>query len=254
MKLISLNIWGGIVYEPLMNFIAAQSPAIDIFCFQEIFRTDSDVKTYKGARMNIYTEIQNRLPEHQGFFAPAQDGLAQGDLVDFPVSSGLAIFIKKSLTVKKCADIFVVHERNSFQGSGFSLGRNVQYLEFARDGRKCTIANFHGLWDGQPKVDTPDRLQQSHNIKAFLDQIQTPKIICGDFNLLPTTESLRIVKEGLVDLIEKNHISSTRSHYYLKEARFADYAIVSPDIKINEFTVWSDAVSDHLPLYLDFEI
>lgn len=158
------------------------------------------------------------------------------------------------MVVKKCADIFVFHERNSYQGSVFGLGRNVQYLEFIQNGRECLVANFHGLWDGGAKTDTPDRLLQSQNIKAFLDRVQGPKIMCGDFNLLPTTESLRIIKEGLVDLIEKNHISSTRSHYYLKEARFADYAFVSPNIKVNEFKVLPDAVSDHLPLYLDFEI
>lgn len=85
-----------------------------------------------------------------------------------------------------------------------------------------------------------------------MDTINTPKILCGDFNLRPDTESMNIIEQGMNNLIKINNISSTRTRYYKKEEKFADYILTSPDIVVNEFAVLSDEVSDHAPLYLDF--
>jgi len=90
-----------------------------------------------------------------------------------------------------------------------------------------------------------------------LNKVSGKKILCGDFNLAPDTRSLEIIKENMVDLIEKYEVESTRSSFYRHYGEpglsFADYMIVSPEIKVNDFRVLQDPVSDHLPLYLDFE-
>lgn len=54
------------------------------------------------------------------------------------------------------------------------------------------------------------------------------------------------------NLISDYEIASTRSHYYIKPIKFADYAIVSPDISAIYFEVLPDVVSDHLALFLEF--
>src|SRR5665213_1013854 len=36
MKVISLNIWGGSLREPLMEFLRHHAPSIDVFCLQEV--------------------------------------------------------------------------------------------------------------------------------------------------------------------------------------------------------------------------
>ena len=38
-----------------------------------------------------------------------------------------------------------------------------------------------------------------------------------------------------------------------KPIKFADYTFVIPEIKVNEFKMLPDEVSDHLAMYLDFE-
>ncbi|MCU0680644.1 MAG: hypothetical protein MUF50_05100 [Planctomycetes bacterium] len=58
------------------------------------------------------------------------------------------------------------------------------------------------------------------------------------------------------NLIEKYKITCTRSSYYRNLAshtHFADYAFISPEIMVNNFFVLPDEVSDHLPLFLEFE-
>jgi endonuclease/exonuclease/phosphatase family metal-dependent hydrolase len=78
--------------------------------------------------------------------------------------------------------------------------------------------------------------------------------LCGDFNLPPNTKSLAMFEEfGLRNLISEYKINSTRTSFYTKEEKFADYIFVSNGIKVNDFSVLPDEVSDHAPLFIDFE-
>ena len=76
--------------------------------------------------------------------------------------------------------------------------------------------------------------------------------MCGDFNLLPNTQSLAILEEGMRNLIKEFGITSTRSELYTKSEKYADYILTSPDIAVHDFKVFSDTISDHLPLMVEF--
>ena len=116
------------------------------------------------------------------------------------------------------------------------------------------IFNFHGLWNGQGKTDTEDRLRQSENIINFLKTLSGEIILCGDFNLRPDTESIKIFEDfGLKNLIKDYNIKSTRTSFYEKEEKFADYIFVSAGVRVMEFKVLPEEISDHAALYLDFE-
>jgi endonuclease/exonuclease/phosphatase family metal-dependent hydrolase len=57
------------------------------------------------------------------------------------------------------------------------------------------------------------------------------------------------------NLIREYGITSTRSSLYATSpVMYADYALTTPGVKVNEFKVLPDEVSDHLALLLDFEI
>ncbi len=58
MILVSLNIWGGVLYQPLIKFIKDYSDKVDIFCFQEVFSTNSEIIQSHNIRANIYQEIE----------------------------------------------------------------------------------------------------------------------------------------------------------------------------------------------------
>lgn len=136
---------------------------------------------------------------------------------------------------------------------GPTHSRYLQWVELIVDDQTYTVVNVHGLWNGAGKTDTSERIAQSQNIKKFVDTINHKKIICGDFNLRPDTTSFEIISEGLNDQIQINNIISTRSKYYEKYEKFADYIFTSPDLSVNDFKVWPDEISDHLPLFLDFQ-
>ncbi len=254
MKLLSMNIWCGKQYDTLMKYIASQAEDTDVFCFQEVLDTPTNNPvTPRGFRANLFQELSRLLPHHTGYFSPEQDGCDANGTVDFPITFGKAMFIRKGLAVEEIGDEFIYRERNSrTDDDNTTFPANLQYAVVQYEGVTYTLAHLHGLWTPIGKIDTEDRIKQSEKTKAFLNQAKGKIIVAGDFNLLPDTKSLAMIGEGLVDLIKEHKIKSTRSALYGKLEQFADYTFVSPDVKILKFEVPYTEASDHLPMVLDF--
>nr|WP_245278862.1 endonuclease/exonuclease/phosphatase family protein [Rhizobium leguminosarum] len=78
-------------------------------------------------------------------------------------------------------------------------------------------------------------------------------VVCGDFNVLPDSSTFTILARlGLSDLVTGYGLVDTRTSYYLKQGRFADYMLVTPEVKVAKFeVVVAPEVSDHRALLLD---
>lgn len=250
MKLICLNVWGGRAgIEGLRTFFEQHKADTDVFCLQEVYSggKEEEAKTPWASIPKIYdlfSQICLILHEtHAGFFRPTV-----GDWY------GPAIFLKKELTMLREDELFVYRKKGDSIIDGNHLPpRNIQYVTFQTPHGNRTVINFHGLWNGEGKGDSEDRLKQSDMVSSFLKTLPDPYVLCGDFNLSPETESLaRLERMGLRNLIKEYGITSTRTRHYPKAERFADYVLVPAEIKVNDFRVLSDEVSDHSPLCLDF--
>lgn len=255
MQLITLNIWAGSQHEELVDFFRKTASETDVYCLQEVFDTPTELTRIGMVQANIFKIIQDILGDQfVGHFAPTQskyvmmEGPTEHDL-----SYGLATFTRKNIEILEQGDIFVYRERDGYlHPDRGTLPRNLQYTVIPWQDSQLTIANFHGLWYHSSKDDNQFRLDQSRKVKAFLDARQGAKILCGDFNLLPETESLSFLEEGMKNLIKEYGVTSTRSSLYTKTHRYADYILVSPEINVQHFEVLPDEVSDHLPLKLDW--
>lgn len=239
----------GIVRDPLLDFISSKKDETDIFCFQEILNGGEEeaikmwgteqVKEHK--LLSLATEI---LSDHTPYY--------YAHLGDF---SGLTIFVRKNVEVLNEGEVWVYGSKGQVRGvsSKFSP-RNLQHVTILVGDSPVTVINFHGLWSGGGKEDNEERLLQSKNIVDFMKGLENRFLICGDFNLEPNTESIKMLEDfGLRNLIKEYGITSTRTSYYTKPVRFADYTLVSEGIKVNDFQVLPDEVSDHSPMFLDFE-
>jgi endonuclease/exonuclease/phosphatase family metal-dependent hydrolase len=253
MKLITLNTWGGRVDGPLKTFFDHYCKEVDIFCLQEIFhdkkRSFANAKGVPGWRENLFYEISDLLEGYQGFFRPFVHN-----------AFGLASFVKSDIHLLEEGDVFVYKEREHVPHIDDSAnhGRNIQFLKLKHKGKLFTIINFHGLWNGKGKTDTEDRLNQSRRIVEFAKTISGPKILCGDFNLLPDTESIKILENmGMRNLVKEYAVTNTRTPLYPRahiSSTYADYILVTSGIQVNDFRVLKDVVSDHAPLFIDFEV
>jgi len=241
MKLISLNIWGGHVREPLQRFIKTHQE-VDIFCLQEVYHQAKEMITIEDrvVSLNIFSELQALLPNHIGYFRPVVDGIY-----------GIGSFVKKNLKVLDEGE-HIIHHNPQYPGRGPSHSRILQWIKCYEKEQTYTIMNVHGLWNGQGKTDTPERLAQSQKIMGFMSKISEPKILCGDFNLKPDTQSLKMLSIEMNNLIDAYQVTSTRTRLYPKEERFADYVFTSKEIPVHHFEVLKDEVSDHAPLFVEF--
>ncbi|MDO8953630.1 MAG: hypothetical protein Q7V63_02125 [Gammaproteobacteria bacterium] len=164
MKLISLNIWGGHVRQALLEFIGSHQD-IDIFCLQEVYHNaPAKISTdEEPVFLNIFVELQAVLPNHFGYFRPVVNNIY-----------GIGTFIKKDIHVVGEGEISI-HEHPNYPGKGPTHSRNLQWLKCQVNDHIYAILNVHGLWNGQGKTDSPERIAQSQKIKTFMDSIRTPQ-------------------------------------------------------------------------------
>lgn len=261
MKLISLNTWGGKIYQPLMNFIKQHSRDTDIFCFQEIYNTTSEIKQYKDLlRTNLLDELKNILKDFQVFYFPTLFGFDdEADKVNFNLSYGSAIFIKKSIKTDYHKDYFIYRDKSlSYLKKNFSnLATPLQYVQFNLNDKVFSVFSFHGAPYPAAKKDTYKRLVQSKKVKEIIDKAKGAKILVGDFNLSLYTKSVGLFEDNMINLIKKFNIEKTRSKlspFYGKGnfQKFADYTFTTPDVLVKSFLVPNIKISDHLPMILEF--
>ncbi|MBI2338009.1 hypothetical protein HYU95_02395 [Candidatus Daviesbacteria bacterium] len=260
MKLISLNTWCGRIFDPLIEFIQQNSKDTDIFCFQEIFDTNSDIKQYKNIRANLLSEIKSILSGFKVFYFPIMHGLdGNANPIDFNLTFGQAIFIADTIKSNSNENYFISKRKDSqiLKKDFSNQSTPLQFVSFNFNGKDFTVFNFHGIPFPGDKLDTEKRLKNSEKVKEIVNSKSGSKILVGDFNLLPQTQSIKIFENNMRNLIKEFKIQRTRSKqspfYGRKDfQKFADYTFVSHDVKIESFEVSRAEVSDHLPMILEF--
>lgn len=265
MKIVSLNAWGGQVWSALRDWVVGCAP--DVLCLQEVTRAPVPspawlryVDPYRSLdqRADLFGDISALLPQHQAFFAPATRGVLQdAEGRDVASEHGLGMWVRRDLAVTRISQAFV---NGAFRADGWGpepVPRTMQVMQVvdpATD-RVVSVGHVHGLRDPAGKDDTPARVAQATRIAAQFAALwegNGPAVLAGDFNVLPdsaTFDALRAI--GLHDLITHHGITDTRTALYAKTLRFADYMLVSADLRDAPFEVpGTPVVSDHRPLIL----
>jgi len=252
MRLITLNTWAGNSLGPLMKFLKREAEATDIFCFQEVFHADQKTvdAMHPGEYLcgDLFQKMDELLTDFDGYFVYADR---------HPEVFSLAMFVRKTVPVREVGDAVIFDAPEKEVGNFIHSPRKIQYAMIETENGPCTVANYHGIFTGGSKKDTPERIQQSESIAAYLGKSKGRKLLCGDFNLLPDTESFGILKNGMRDLVTEHGVEKTRTplyrHYHdASEPNFADYILVTPDVVVSGFGVLPDIVSDHSPLFVEF--
>lgn len=230
MKIIFLNTFHSGVAQELRAYIEKHIATTDIFCFQEAPKEDRVTYEDLFAEFEVHTAHKGDEPSNR---------------------YGNTTYIRKSVEVKKTDTLFEVDK------DGIKLGLTTVFTVEVQ-GKLLMFCNVHGIPIPGHKLDTPARLLQS---QAILDAISGDAIIIGgDFNLLPETESVQVFAEhGYRNLIADFDIKTTRNRLTFERfpdniQLYADYAFTSPAIKVTDFVVPGDVVSDHQPLELTFEL
>lgn len=239
MRIIFLNIWHGTIWQDLKQFIQEHSKNTDIFCFLEV---DPDVEKKLEKILLDYQPIYSK-----GIKTEYLNGVVEGRTV----------FVKKGIKIKNSQKI------DLYKNTPIDAG-GMLFVELMFRDKTVFLGEVHGKAKPGTKVDTKERLKQSEIIIESFKNKNGLKIIGGDLNLNPDTQSIYMFeKAGYRNLIKEFDIKSTRNEIswtnlskdpdFVKQY-FADYCFVSKDVKVKSFEVPYNEVSDHLPLILDFEL
>ena len=143
MKLITLNTWGGQIFEPLMRFVEQHATEADIFCFQEMLFGDSpDFTPVYRARLNLYIEVAKKLAGFTGFQHRASEAEY---FPNEPLKGivGQAIFVRDGLGVKAHGGFQACRDLPGNTAFGGKVTGRCQWVEFEDN---SIVLNVHGLW------------------------------------------------------------------------------------------------------------
>ncbi|MBA8879467.1 endonuclease/exonuclease/phosphatase family protein [Phyllobacterium myrsinacearum] len=265
LRILSLNVWGGRLHGPLIQYLAGVDA--DVFCLQEVVHTPDarndwllyrDGNTELPQRAHLFDEICAALPEHAGYFCPTARGLLFDGEDKLHSEFGLATFVRKTHAVIGQAMDFV---HGTFSPNGWGehpRARNAHCVRIFsyEDGFSLTVAHMHGLRDITGKEDSSLRVEQARFLVRLIERVHRNDerlVVCGDFNVLPGSVTFEaLARLGLSDLVTTGGHTDTRTSFYPKNGRFADYMLTTPHVKIRKFDVVAHPeVSDHRALVLD---
>ncbi len=259
-----LNGWGGTLYSDLLPYLSQAVP--DVLCLQEVVHTpesDKDWLTYRDGdhvlpqRANFFRDVCAALPEHVAVFCPAAQGVLWDEEQSISSQWGLATFVHRSFPIVGQVQGFV-HKGYAAEGYGdhprSRSAHGIRVYDYATD-RAVSITHMHGLRDLNGKKDTPERFEQAKRLLNISQAVSEPgdlRVVCGDFNVEPGSETIRLLEDdGLVELVNHYEIETTRNSHYKKPGKFADYMLIDRVDEIMDFQVLQKPeVSDHCPLVL----
>jgi len=263
MRIVSLNAWGGAMFDELAAWIPGCGA--DVLCLQEVTRTPglggqtefSDTARTLPQRANLFNDVRRLLPEHEAMFVASDAGPVTGaDRRVHRQDFGLAVFVNDSVPIISHHSSFV---HGSFADhSEWPIGdrpRIAQAVRVANEATQqtITIVHVHGLRDPAGKADSPARAAQAQRLAEFVASTREADdlvVVCGDFNLLPDSNTFAVLGAiGLTDLVGER---DTRTTSYPKAVRHANYLLVSDVGAVVAFDApATPEVSDHRPMVLD---
>jgi endonuclease/exonuclease/phosphatase family metal-dependent hydrolase len=266
MRIVSLNAWGGQLWEALAEWLPRCGA--DILLLQEVTRAPEPMPAwmeYRDAyrhlwqRSDLFGDVRALLLGWQAIFAAAARGpLGSPDAEILRSEHGIAAFFAPHLAVTGQVQGFA---HGAFRADGWGpepVPRSIQAFRVYDPGaeRTLVVAHFHGLRDAGGKADTPARAAQAETVAGLLAGFAAPGepiVLGGDFNLLPDSATFtRFARLGLSDLVTAHGIADTRTSHYTKPVRHADYMLVTQTVPVASFAVPAEPeVSDHRPLMLD---
>ncbi|UCS92123.1 endonuclease/exonuclease/phosphatase family protein [Echinicola marina] len=235
-KTMSYNIYGarqgGIPDLAALAAVIKESNP-DLVALQEVDRFTER----NGKEVDIAKEL-GEMCGMEYFFAKAMD-LGSGEYGD-------AILSK-----------FPIESKHAFNmGVDPLLGgeqRSVAVIKVAIEGQGLYFASTHLDHLGNEQ----NRLKQAHELNDIVKQFDGPMILGGDFNAVPDSETISIIKQTLV-LGCKNNNCSQHTFSTSKPNRTIDYIFYKGinRLRVENYGVfdWADRESDHFPVVATFNL
>jgi endonuclease/exonuclease/phosphatase family metal-dependent hydrolase len=263
LSLLHLNIWEGAFIDHIIEYIKRND--FDILHFQEVNSGSMSRGGYynqkikagtplnsKTAGIDCYSVLKDALPEyhsHQVITWRYQEN------PNSYVSN--ATFFKPSFT---CIRQEIIRHTNNTQiteNTFFPIEdhpRASLAVLLESNNKKIWSINTHLAWGPTPE-DADYKMVQAERLYNFIEKLDKPFILSGDFNMTPDTQVVKMFEKLGRNLTATDNITNTLNpRIHGVKALFppglaVDYIFVSPEIKAEKFVVMEEDLSDHLGLF-----
>jgi endonuclease/exonuclease/phosphatase family metal-dependent hydrolase len=242
MKLVQLNAWHFRLEHQIYDFLKSQ--AADITCLQEVISIKGD-----SGMFGSIERLQTITGETSVFVSPE----VSFNLMNRVASYGNAILSR--YPILETRTIFTNLEHKSqfdFDTDDYNV-RNLQHAVIRLGDKKVHVLNHHGYHVPNHKDGNEETLRQMEQIGEYLDSLEGPIILTGDFNLAPHSESLEQINRRLHNLSISYKLKTTRTSLTHK-TEVCDYIFVNDAVRVKDFHASDELVSDHKALILEFDL
>src|SRR5690606_9871290 len=112
--------------------------------------------------------------------------------------------------------------------------RNLLHSTIEHNGKNMHVLTHHGYHVPDHKNGDEESLRQMKEIARYIDKLDGPVILTGDFNLAPHSESLEVINAKLENLSIKHGLKTTRTSLTRKK-EVCDYIFVNEFVKVKDF-------------------
>lgn len=242
MKILQLNVWGGRLGRQVIDLLNREAP--DVACLQEPIKMVGG-SSNKGTSFlfDDIDEIQAKTGFGHCFFTPTFGY----KFMKREAQSGLAILSRQPFTHTH-AEFVRLQYISDFDilDTEYNV-RCLQHAVIANEATQINVLNHHGHHVPDHKNGDEETMRQCKLIADYIEKLDGPAVLCGDFNLSPGSESLQILNRLLINHVKECGVLTTRTPLTHK-TEVCDYIFTSPGLVVSDFQVLDDLASDHKAL------
>jgi endonuclease/exonuclease/phosphatase family metal-dependent hydrolase len=171
---------------------------------------------------------------------------------------GQAIFFKSTFTLLDSKEIWLkpymeIPDNKNFDYTQFP--KAVLSVTLEKEGKQFDVLSAHLAWSKRA-IDTEEKMRQAKIFLEYMETVNKPYLLTGDFNLAPDTEIISWFDKLATNQGTKHNITNTinpRIHKaadeLFPEGLVVDYVYTTPQITVDDFKVLENIdLSDHLGL------
>lgn len=246
MKIITLNTWQGRFFRNFVPFFEREDA--DIICMQELNKTDGYIPTLHS--LETWNDVKESTLLAHTYYSPTWSYDVMGRKAEF----GNGLLSRFPITHKET--IFTHGSYKKVTADNYETNvRNAQIVTLDTPQGVLTVVNHHAWWETDG-MGSPTSKKKLEILVEKLKDINNPLIIVGDFNVWGKSEALLYLSKELHlrDLTEEYNLGSTLNELVTPYTVACDHIFVNSHIKVKNFAMSDELLSDHKALILDFDI
>ncbi len=244
MRLVQLNTWSCKLPTEIITLFNQETP--DIVCLQEVVST-----RFHGKILGTIEEITDAHPFASHYYTPLVEmafmhhRITRGNMISsqFPIPATAELWTHGSYT----------EDFDYLDSGGYNVARNIAHAIVETPHGPVHVLTLHGYHIHEHKQGNDETLRACLELARYAEALDGPVIITGDFNLAPTSESIKVLEKSFRNLSAEYGLVTTRT-YLTAKTEVCDYIFVNNAVTVEDFRVSPVIASDHSALVLDFEI